>query len=412
MFSTKRTLMSLCFLALSLCNVCFRDRIARFESLKPLSQNFGHSVTKTKGIMGECNNSHTDEGRSYTNNSISIIDCSFSRIATFEGSGGVIYSGISSFTLNISESIFSNCSCTDSGGAIHFETSNSTSMRKICAYRCHSNKYEHFCKVEGTGAKDLSLTSVSYCSYVDQNAYSVTFGKGTLTMIYFNSSNNKANRQTGFYFSWIVSFTSSYGSFYNNTCPQEVCIEFCYGGGTMSYTNIVGNSSPAHGVINTNGCGATVSRCIFRNNTGTLFCAVYLSMTISNCVIFHSDNYRTSNPIIETNVTKNVITPTYDIQFFDSHYCGIFFENGITLKPTPQSPDATPYRSYGEATPDNTCNCNCSGDSSNQGTIDNVMTVTIYLIFLMILIIIALCISRCCRSNTGNKSDDNLKQEL
>ena len=137
-------------------------------------------------------------------------------------------------------------------------------------------------------------------------------------------------------------------------------------------------------------------------------------MTISNCVIFHSDNYHTSKPIIEINVTKDVITPTYDIQFFDSHYCGVFFENVITLKPTPQSPDATPYRSYGEATPDNTCNCNCncSGDSSNQGTIDNVMTVTIYLIFLMILIIIALCISRCCRSNTGDKSDDNLKQEL
>ena len=121
----------------------------------------------------------------------------------------------------------------------------------------------------------------------------------------------------------------------------------------MSYTNIVSNASPSYGVVNTNRCGVTVSRWILFNNSGTLISAVYLSMTISNCIISHSDNFHTFSPIIQVNITKDDITPIYDIQFFDSHYCGVLYDVETTS-------ETTPYRSYGEATPDNTCKCNCS----------------------------------------------------
>jgi len=400
-----------CSFVFAFLSICFREAIdvSFFWEFRSL-------VSRKYAIRSVCIYPQITVGRSYFNCSVVITDCSFSRFDTYVGSGGVIFAEVNGYSLNISESIFSNCSCSDYGGAIYFRSSLNMCIYKVCAYRCHSNNQFNFCTLSSAGSKTTSLLSVSFCSYSDQSTYSTAIGKGTLSNIYFNSSNNQAYQQTGLILVDINTFSSSYGSFFNNTAKLQVCVEFCYGGGTMTYTNIVGNASPGHGVINTNGCGVTVSKCIFQNNTGTLFCAVYLSMTISNCTIFHTGNYHTSLPIIEVNLSKNVITRTYDIQFFDSYYCGVFFEDTRTLKPSPlpatpyrSFDEATPYRSFGVSTPENTCNCNCSDDSSESMTIDSVMTVSFYLIILVILIIIAICFAKCCNKQDST-SDGHLNK--
>jgi len=428
MFGIK-TIFPLSFLVLVFLSGYLGDSSSLTYSRKSRTLLFG-KPSGTFLVSSECVGSQVTVGRSYFNCSVLIADCSFSRFEKYVGSGGVIFADIIGFSLNISDSIFSNCSCTINGGAIFFRSTQNYYINRVCAFRCHSDDRYSFCSLESTGTNNISLLSTSYCSYRDVTTYSTSVWKGNVNNIYFNSSNNHGFQQTAIIYYYTTSFSSSYGSFFNNTAQLQVCVEFCYGGGTMTYSNFVGNSSPAHGVINTNGCGATVSKCIFQNNTGTLFCSVYLSMTISNCTIYHTGNYHTSQPILEVNVSKNVVTQTYDIQFFDSYYCGVFMEDTRTLKPTPlpatpyrsfdeatpyrSFDEATPYRSFGEATPGKTCNCNCSDESSEVRTIDYVMTATIYLIVLVILIILAICISRCCKANTGTKSesisDDHLNK--
>lgn len=418
----KASIAIFCLMVIAVFNVMQMNSGLKDRSLEKVhTLVFPNSNNKKVGIVSECNSPNIELGRSYNESSINAFDCIFSRMAMLTGSGGVICVTSAGLSLNITECIFSNCSCSYQGGAIYFLSLNAT-MRKVCAFRCSSNAYYHFGYLGSTQAKEFSLLSISYCSYSAVQSYSLSLNDGTHTSnIYQNSSNNKAMQQSAIIFFHGTSFSSSYGSYVNNTVSVQVCIEFCYVVGSMTYSNIIGNNSPAYGVINSNGSGITVSYCIMQNNTNALFCVVFGGMTIANSMISHSDTWHASTNVATSNLTTNIMVPTYDIPFFNSHYCLTLFDSIATpvstpektlvptpnatpvstpeetLVPTPcESPVATPYRSYDEG-------CNCSSDSSLLGN-DYTMTAIIYSIALMLLIIIAICISRCCRSQAVHEA--------
>jgi len=82
-----------------------------------------------------CENESIDQRRSYYNKNINISNCFFSRYSSYSGNGGVIYVSASSCSMNVNYSMFYNCVCSNNGGAIYFDSSNSC-LRMICANSC------------------------------------------------------------------------------------------------------------------------------------------------------------------------------------------------------------------------------------------------------------------------------------
>jgi len=70
--------------------------------------------------QNECINTSIDQGRSYNDETISIMDCSFSRTLVFNGYGGVIYVSIDMKFMLVSNTMFYYCRCTGWGGAIYY----------------------------------------------------------------------------------------------------------------------------------------------------------------------------------------------------------------------------------------------------------------------------------------------------
>jgi len=84
-----------------------------------------------KRVLNQCIEEHIYEGRSYFNQNISASDCYFTRIALYEGKGGVIFLD-GSFSIMITSSMICFCSCSDRGGAVFLMEM--TSFLKRCVY--------------------------------------------------------------------------------------------------------------------------------------------------------------------------------------------------------------------------------------------------------------------------------------
>jgi len=278
------------------------------------------------GVGLGCVKELMDQGQSYSQMNINISYCSFSRYSSYSGDGGVIHL-YGSYSMNANYTMFYNCVCSQSGGAIHLSSSNSF-LRMICAYRCSCGAefLNHFAYLKASQMNNVDYLSVAYCSHTTSGYYPINLYTGNQSFSNTNSSMNNAIAISGINVNYPSSFTSSHCTFSNNKVSENRCIHFYSTSGTisMSYANIVQNNSPSqYGVVYAEGAGSKkMLYCIFQNNTNYLFCVHSGSLEVSHSFMNHSSSSFSRSAAVSTennNSFTNIMT--YQIQFFNSHHC-------------------------------------------------------------------------------------------
>ena len=269
-----------------------------------------------------CGNESIDQGRSYADKNVNISNCFFSRYLSYSGYGGVIYANGGSYSMSIIYSMFYNCVCSGSGGAIWFESSYSC-LRMICANSCSATSWGQFSYIIASQMNQVEYLSVSNCSHTTSGYCSIYLQYCDQRVDNTNSSMNNAVQYSGIAIQSPSSFTSSYCAFSNNKVSEWFCIGFWTSSGTiiMSYANIVHNNSPSPGVVIVNGAFPKMMYCIFHNNHNYLFCVNKGSLEVSHSFIDHSGSFSKSTSVSTSNNNSFTCIITYQLQFFDSLHC-------------------------------------------------------------------------------------------
>jgi len=301
------------------------------------------------GVSSGCVSESIAQGRSYESCNIDISYCFFTRSVTYSGSGGVIYVNGGSYSMNTLNSMFCNCSCSSEGGAIYFKSVNSN-LKMICANRCSATT-SHFAFASGTNQNHVEYLSSCYCSYQTSGDSSLILYFGNQIIDKTNNSLNNAWQVSGICPSSGSSFTSSYCLFSNNKVSDWICIYFACATGTMSYSIIVHNDSPLRGGIVYGSGTFYMNFCVFNMNNHTLFYFKSGSVQISHSFISHSHTFSTSATISTGNNNSFTKGQTYQIEFFNFHFCNTDNPLSTPLGTIEQTPQLTPDRSYGEPSP-------------------------------------------------------------
>jgi len=281
-----------------------------------------HSNAYTYCVVFHCVSESIDQGRAYENQNINVSYCFFIRSLLFGGNGGVIMISIKSLQMNISNTMFYNCTCSERGGAIYFYSS-SLHLRMFCANRC-SASIDHFSLCLSTGYNQVEFLSVSSCSHTANGWYPFCLVNGNQGVDNTNSSMNNAYHVSGICIWTPSSFECSHCTFSNNKVSGYICISLSSNPGTMSSANIIHNDSPSHGVIYVEGSKTPkMTYCIFQNNQNTLFYVNSGSVEVSHSFIDHSSSFLFSDNIIVSTSNNNSFTKTitYQIHFFNSFHC-------------------------------------------------------------------------------------------
>jgi len=277
---------------------------------------------KIWSVCRGCESEIMAQGRSYIDENIDVSQCFFLRSSILTGNGGVIYVSGGPYSMKVEYSMFYNCSCDNQGGAIHFSATESY-LKMICANRCSASSFYHFAYIVSQ-VNQVEYLSVSECSFTAFKDYSYCLKNGNQRVESANISMNNAAVCSGILINTPSSFTSNYCAFSNNIVSSNMCIRIYSTSGTitMSYANVVHNNSPSLGVICVNGAGSRkMMNCIFQNNYNYLFSVREGSLEVTHSFIDHpSSLFFTSTSVITAN-NSLTNTMTYQIQFFNSHYC-------------------------------------------------------------------------------------------
>lgn len=274
-----------------------------------------------------CINESINQGRSYCNVSINISNCFFSRSFVGSGSGGVIFISGGVLFMNISFSMFYNCVCSDSGGAIFFSSYNSI-LRMVCANMCSSINYGHFAYLYSYLINQVEYLSVSKCSRITEGKYPFMMNSWYQRVDDSNSSMNSAQLVSGFCSSSPSSAQSSnyplscsHCTFSNNNVSMSICINF-NNQGTVSYAIIVHNNSPAgNGVVNVNHGPIKMNYCIFDMNQYILFSLHSGKLEVSHSFISHSASLSSHDSVSISNNNSFSKKQTYFYEYYSSKYC-------------------------------------------------------------------------------------------
>jgi len=313
----------------------------------------------------DCYNESINQGHSYTDTNIQISDCFFSRSFQLNGFGGVIYINGGTYSMNISNSIFFSCACSINGGAIFF-SSDISILKMICAQGCYAESY-HFAYIQAINSNKGDGLSINNCSYLGAGYYPLWLQSGDQFVEKVNSSMNNALQSSGIGISSPSSFISSHCTFSNNNASHSICIYFSSNIGSMSYANIVHNNSPSWGgVVYSSGTGSChFTYCIFDLNQNTLFYLNSGSMEISHSMISHANTFSSMNSIqFQNNNSVDTSFPpiprqTYQIQFFNTHYCHTDFPQVLEtpLRTNIISPVESPIESFEKTYVELICSC-------------------------------------------------------
>ena len=344
----------------------------KYPSIAPLLPLWLNENSIIWGIGLGCEQERIDQGRSYSDRYINISHCFFSRTLKYSGSGGVIYFLVNSYSMNLNYSMFYNCVCSQNGGAIYFGSSKFF-IRNVCANSCSNGQYYHlyyghFAYLSSSLSNQVEFLSVSNCSGKLDGVDSIRSELGNQSYGNTNSSMNNGYRGSSISFSTQSSSTISHCTFSNNKVSERICLEFISASGTisMSYTNIINNNSPSYGVVTVSGAGSRkMMYCIFKDNQNCLFYVSGGSIEVSHSFIDHAlSSFSTSTSV--TTDTNNTLTNqmTYQLQFFNSHYCNAdttfstplnTIEQILLGSPQPtlemstlKTIHLTPYRSFAE----------------------------------------------------------------
>jgi len=278
---------------------------------------YGMSTTIPQCLTGVgCKDEHLNEGRSFEQENVNILDCFFSRISLYSKDGGVIYlSGNNYYSLNITYSMFFNCACSQRGGAIFFSTKSFCHLKFICANKCSCGTNYHFALLSSSTNSNGEHLSISLCSQGPSGYSSICFNKGNQRIENINSSMNDAIRISGMHVYQPSSFISSFCTFSNNKASEYACLYLYFVIGSISYTNIVHNYSPTQGSIKIYGGSPKFLYCVFDMNRDNLFYVESSVPEITHCFIFHPGQTSTG---FNNSLTKK---STYHLLFYNSQYC-------------------------------------------------------------------------------------------
>ena len=287
-----------------------------------------------------CESEDIDQGRSYVDEQINISNCFFSRYLSYDGNGGAIYVSVSSYSMNINNSVFYNCVCSDNGGAIWFSSTNSY-FAMICANSCSASIYYQFAYISTSHVNQVEYLSVSNCSHTTSGSFSIRLKTGNQRVDNTNSSMNNVCRYSGIAIYSPSSFSSSHCTLSNNNASGYSCIYLSITSGIMSYANIIHNHSPSWGVVYVSGVGSIkMMYFIFQNNQNYLFCIRDGSFEVSHSFIDHSgSSFSTSTAVSTSNNNSFTYRTTYQLYFFNSLHCNadiplIEQKQMITIEPT------------------------------------------------------------------------------
>jgi len=272
-----------------------------------------------------CEGELLDNGRSYYNISIAIENCFFSRLLQYSSDGGVIYIFGGSHTMNITITMFYNCTCSSDGGAILFYSLN-LFLNMVCANRCSASNF-HFSYLRASQTNSVEFLSVSQCSHLTTGYYPICIYNGYQTVYNTNSSMNHAIQTSGIYIILPTSFTGSFCTISSNKVSHSISIYLNSNSGIVSSTNIVNNNSPSGNAVIYSYGSYILSFCVMDNNENTLFRIQSGSLEISNSIISHAGALSTSTSVSTSmNNTIDLVEPydkrnTYQIQFYNSYYC-------------------------------------------------------------------------------------------
>jgi len=230
-----------------------------------------------------CISENISNGRSYVGGNVDISHCFFKRTSTYIGDGGVVYIINGEFSMKIYFSMFYLCGCSQKGGAILFNSKDS-SLSLICVNRC-SAQYSIFADIKVTNNNIGEFISLSLSSHVTtSNYWSFVITGGTQTLNNMNSSMNSAVQVSGLYVYIPLSFSSSFCTFSNDIVSNNVCIYLQGGSGTMKYGIFVHNNSPTLGIFHIAGV-YKLHYCIFDMNQDILFSYHSGSLEVSHSFI-------------------------------------------------------------------------------------------------------------------------------
>jgi len=276
-----------------------------------------------------CESENLDQGRSYQNKTIDISDCFFSRSFSYFDNGGVIFVSGGTFSMNINSSMFYNCGCSQSGGAILFYSTNST-LKMTCANRCSASYYSHFAYLEASQTNLFEYLSISNCSHDTSGYHPIEFTHGNQRLDNTNFSMNKAYSGSGIDIDDPSLFKSSYCTFFNNNVSDSICIEFNSEIGIISksFANIVRNNSPKYyGIVYVFVGISKMMYCIFKNNQNYLFFTNEGSLEVSHSFIDNSTLLFSSSIEISTKTNNSFMEiQTYFIEYYGSHICKYPFQ--------------------------------------------------------------------------------------
>jgi len=268
-----------------------------------------------------CENDTKEWGRFVENKNIYLSDCFFSRSSLFHGDGGIIFVNIGSLSLNLSKSVFYNCSCDSAAGAIYFRSTTSY-LNMICSYKCTSC-WCHFEYIYSSFLCQIAYLSVAYCSHSTIGNYPACVESGNQRIGNINSSMNKAFEGSGIGIIKPSSFISSHCTYSNNYVSDSICIYCSSNPGTLSFYNIVHNNSPSKYAIIyiSGGESPKMMYCLFHNNRHCLFCIMSGSLDVQHSFIDHNETFSTSKSVLIA--TNNTFTKknSYIISFFNTHLC-------------------------------------------------------------------------------------------
>jgi len=307
------------------------------------------------GVNLVCVNESIKQGRSYSFDDVfnemdvNISNCYFSRFSDYLGDGGVIYV-VDSSPLNVKSSMFFNCSCSGSGGAIYF-LSPYSNIGMVCANRCSckSGAGGHFAYLQSWKVNQIDYLSLSQCNYLSSGCCSIQLEYRNLSVDNTNSSMNKAERGAGIRVLSDSMFASSFCTFSNNNVSDSPCIDIASDSkSSMSFSIIVHNNSPLlDGVVTIYGTGSIqIMYCIFQNNSDCLFhVSSGSSLELYHSFIDHSSSlYGSGKPAAISTNNSLSYRITYQIQYFNSHHCNADFP--LPMRSFERTIEETKARTY------------------------------------------------------------------
>jgi len=283
-------------------------------------------------ISSVCIDSISGVGRSYAQTNVDVVNCFFQRSSVFTGDGGVIYIYGGAHTLSVTDSLFYMCRCSSNGGAILVNSTGDSFINKVCAFQCSAG-YGHFAYLRTTNDNIIEMVSVSKCSPSENGYFSFIQSTGNPVLRNSNSSLNSAYQMSGISTGSQILYTCSFCTVSNNKVSSGgICVYLSKGTGTITYTNIVHNNSPAYGIVYISLSGSySMNFCVFNMNQNTLFCVYTGTLKVFHSFINHIGLISVSTPVSTFN-NSITIKSTYLYYHYSSVFCNA--DNTVNIPPS------------------------------------------------------------------------------